>query len=127
MRKGNAKKDCLLKRFLPYYKKYKETFTYRLSEVKGAVKGMVYSDAVYEVKFRVTVNEYGIIEIIYNDNPVPVNVVNTEFTNIYEGDPDIPETGENAITLPWFLLLIAGAGCLSAIAILGKKADEIED
>ncbi len=30
MRKGNAKKDCLLKRFLPYYKKYKGILVFDL-------------------------------------------------------------------------------------------------
>ena len=88
---------------------------------------MIYSEEVYEMKLEVTVNDDGVIEIVYNDNPTPVSSIAVEFTNVYEGDPDIPVTGDTTNPLLWFAFLLAGVEVLGTTLILGKKTKFAEE
>lgn len=104
-----------------------KTFTYKLSEVKGNVKGMIYSEEVVDIKLYVTVNADGVIEVIYNDGTAPVTAVETEFTNIYEGDPDIPVTGDTSKPCLWFAFLLVGSVALVATVLYGKRSEKTEE
>ena len=88
---------------------------------------MIYSEEVYEIELRVTSNDDGVLEVIYNDNPTPVSSIDVEFTNVYEGDPNIPVTGDTAKPLLWFALLLLGTVVLILTIILGKKSKVTED
>ncbi len=104
-----------------------ETFTYKVVETEGNVKGMIYSDVEYTVTVTVAVDSDGVLSANYTVNDTAKDDVVLEFTNVYEGDPDIPVTGETTNITLWFLLLIAGAVGLAATYLLGKNNREAEE
>lgn len=104
-----------------------ETFSYKLSEVKGDIKGMTYSNIVYEISITVEVDGNGVLKAICNGDPTPVDVVDFEFTNVYEGDPDIPVTGDTANPFVWFAMFtvaLIGLGAVLTITARAKKSEE---
>ncbi len=103
-----------------------KTFTYTVTELKGDVKGMVYSDAEIKVTVLITVDENGILKAEYTVGGNKVETPVVEFTNVYEGDPDIPKTGETTNVWFWFaLMFVSGAGLVVAL-VVGKDKKENE-
>ncbi len=104
-----------------------KTFNYKLSEVKGDIKGMTYSNIVYEISITIEVDEDGVLKAIYNNNPEPVDAVDFEFTNVYDGDPDVPVTGEKANPFMWimmFVFALISLGAVLTVTVRSKKSEE---
>ncbi len=104
-----------------------KTFNYTVSEVEGGIKGMIYSEETVNIKLTVGVNADGVLEIYLDDSSTPVSKLIAPFTNVYEGDPDIPVTGDTTKPYLWFAFLLAGTVGLIGIIAYGKKTKETEE
>ncbi len=103
-----------------------KTFTYTVTEIKGDVKGMVYSDAEIKVTVLITVDENGILKAEYTVDDKDVEVPVVEFTNVYEGDPDIPKTGDTTNVWLWFALMFVSGASLVIALVAGRNKKENE-
>ncbi len=104
-----------------------KTFNYKLSEVKGDIKGMNYSNIVYEISIAIEVDENGVLKAVYNNNPTPVDVIDFEFTNIYDGDPDIPVTGDVSNPFAWFAMFVVALISLGAILTISARSKKSKE
>ena len=103
-----------------------KTFTYTVTEIKGDVKGMVYSDAEIKVTVLITVDENGILKAQYTVDETEVATPVVEFTNVYEGDPDIPKTGETTNVWLWFVLMFVSGAILVVALVAARSGKENE-
>ena len=99
-----------------------KTYTYKLSEVKGVVEGMIYDTTVYEIKVTVTQDAA--------TGQLKTEVVKDEklvFTNIYgtEKEPEKPDeppkTADNFGLVRWSSMLALSAVSMLAVLVIGKK------
>ncbi len=94
-----------------------ETYTYKLSEIKGNVNGMTYDETVYEIVIAVTQNDEGELELTVTRE----GTGDFTFENTYVPEPDeIPKTGVT-VDGGWTLMMAVGAICGLAVLVLGKK------
>jgi len=102
-----------------------KTYTYRLSEQKGNVEGMVYSTVVYEIKVAVTQNATtGELELTVTRDGKVVDG-NAIFTNILNKvEPPVdepPKTGDEAALGRWILMMSFSAVAMLAVLVIGRK------
>ena len=102
-----------------------KTYTYRLSEQKGNVEGMVYSTVVYEIKVAVTQNATtGELELAVTRDGKAIDG-NAIFTNILNKvEPPVdepPKTGDEAALGRWILMMSFSAVAMLAVLVIGRK------
>ncbi len=96
-----------------------ETYTYTVTEVKGSVKGVTYSEAVHTVKVKINLTEDNTLvpEITVNETAADTAVC--PFENIYVFET--PDAGDSLNLLGWISALFVSAMALFALVIVGKK------
>lgn len=102
-----------------------KTYTYLLTEHKGNVEGMTYSDAVYEIKVAVTQDaQTGALELnVTRDGTAAAG--NAKFTNtlnkVTSPEDENPKTGEEFFVGNWIAMMGISAICLLAVLVMGKR------
>ena len=92
------------------------TYTYKLSEVKGDVKDMVYDETVYDITVTVTQDATtGALSatVSKTDNAV--------FTNVYGKPEEPPKTADDFGLIRWTAMLTVSAFSMLAVLVIGKK------
>lgn len=95
------------------------TYTYTVTEVKGEVKGVTYSDAVYTVSVKITLSEDNTLKAEITVNEAPTENAVCAFENIYVFEA--PDTGDSLNLLGWISALFVSAMALFTLVIIGKK------
>lgn len=99
-----------------------KTFTYALSEYKGSVEGMTYSNVVYQIQVEVTQNRQTgelVLHVTRDGEPITENA---KFINTYTPPvDDNPKTGYETFVGGWFMLMSVSAISLLAVLVLAKK------
>ncbi len=93
-------------------------YTYTVNEVKGNVKGVTYSDAVYTVKVKLSLGENNTIAAEASVNEIKDENVVCEFENIYVFET--PDTGDGEQLTAWLSVLFVSATALFTL-VIGKK------
>ena len=94
-----------------------QTYYFKVYEKKGITAGMTYDKTVYTVKVEALQNPDGSIKPLINNKDT--NVIDLEFTNIYQ-EVTIPVTGDNApVVMLGSLMLVSGAALI--VLMLTKK------
>ncbi len=104
------------------------TYTYKLTEVKGSEENVTYSDAEYTITVAIDLNENNELVATLTNNGEDVTEVVAEFENIYDYTPEVPETpqtGDNSNLQLWFVLLfVSGGGIITTTLCRRKKREE---
>lgn len=102
-----------------------KTFTYLLSEVKGSIEGMTYSDAVYTVTITVSLDETSntlVAELTVNGEATEAVVA--AFENIYDFK-EVPKTGDSLML--WMGLLAVSCGAILTVGTRRRRKLRAED
>ncbi len=102
-----------------------KTYTYQLSEVKGEIVDMQYSEAVYTVTVTVSLDE--LTNTLVADltvNGEDADAVVAEFENIYN-HVEIPQTGDNLML--WMTLMAVSCGAILTLGVRRKRKLRAED
>ncbi|MBQ8288419.1 MAG: hypothetical protein IJX76_06575 [Clostridia bacterium] len=102
-----------------------KTYTYQLSEVKGSIEGMTYSDAVYTVTVTVSLDETTntlVADLTVNGEVAEAAVA--AFENVYDFD-EVPQTGDSLML--WMTLLAVSCGAILTLGIRRKRHLHAED
>ncbi len=102
-----------------------KTYTYELYEVKGAVEGMTYSEAVYTVTVTISLDEStNMLVASLTVNGEDTDAVVAAFENVYDFD-EVPQTGDNLML--WMGLLAVSCGAILTMGTRRRKKLHAED
>ncbi|MBQ8381716.1 MAG: VWA domain-containing protein [Clostridia bacterium] len=102
-----------------------KTYTYELSEVKGSIEGMTWSEAVYTVTVTISLDETTntlVADLTVNGEEVDSAVA--AFENVYDFD-EVPQTGDNLML--WITLLAVSCGAILTLGVRRKRHLRAED
>ncbi len=115
---------------LPFTEKdINQTYEYKLTEVPGDDIYMIYSEASYTIKVKITLNENNkLAATVTMDGKTTDNAV-AAFENIYAPDGFLPEggapTGDNTNAGLWMALMMMSSGLAAILCFFRKRRREI--
>ncbi|MBQ7354177.1 MAG: hypothetical protein IJW62_01510 [Clostridia bacterium] len=102
-----------------------KTYTYLLSEVKGNIEYMTYSDAVYTITVTVSLDEITntlVAELAVNG--ADTDAVVAEFVNTYDYE-EVPQTGDSLML--WMGLVAISCGAILTMGVRRRRKLRAED
>lgn len=101
-----------------------KTYEYKLSMIKGKMKGLIYSDSIYNVKIIITLDEnFKLVPLVFINNQ-EASEVKLFFQNTYyisPEEPALPPTIDTTNNTPYITMMIISAGGLLIILFLQEQ------
>jgi len=94
------------------------TYTYRLCEINDGRTRVRYSEKVYEIAAKVTLDEDRNIVVSLKMDGKPVQQIAASFENVYVSQIDLPHTGDDSCLMLYVALLLLSG---TALALLRKR------
>jgi len=101
-----------------------KTFRYTLSEIKGDVVNVTYSEAVYEIEIKVDLGADNKLTAALKNNNTSVDALYAEFVNVYTFD--VPVTGDDSNVVLFAALAVVSGVTLACVAAYAKRRREME-
>ena len=99
-----------------------KTFKYKLYEAKGDNKKVTYSDKVYNIEAKISLDENNKPKADLTVNGKEAISVLAKFENVYDSSPIIPITGDRAGIYLWSLMFIFSGVIAVLIYLFYRKA-----
>ncbi len=101
------------------------SFSFKLSEVKGDLDHVTYSDAVYNISLTLSLGDDNKLVAAITQDGKPVDAVTAAFVNVYDYTPPVTPTTGDFFSLPfWLSLIFISFGGLVGTVAYGKKKEE---